>query len=96
MNSAPNELAPLLIALGRAGIDLAPHTADFARLRFKCPDGRADLSPDLLARLRLHRAAILGLLAGGLGMPTHPGSFCVAGGGRGIDGTSCTKRTTGV
>lgn len=65
MNSAPHELAQLLVALGRAGFELAEHPTDPTRLRFKCSDGRAALSPALLERLRLHRAAILGLLTGG-------------------------------
>lgn len=47
--------APLLLALGRAGIELAAHGD---RLRHR----PADLPPDLSARLRLHRAAVLGLL----------------------------------
>ena len=61
----PHELAPLLVALGTAGIELAPHPTDAGRLRFKCPGGPADLPPDLSARLRIHRAAVLGLLASG-------------------------------
>lgn len=72
MNSAPHELAPLLVALGLAGTELAAYTTDPARLWFKCPDGRAGPSPDLLERLRLHRAAILGLLAGGYVPDAHP------------------------
>lgn len=61
----PHELAPLLLALGRAGIELAPHPTDAGRLRFKCPGGPADLPPDLSARLRIHRAAVAGLLVDG-------------------------------
>jgi len=61
MNANPHELAPLLLALGRAGIELAPHPSDPARLRHR----PADLPPDLSARLRMHRAAVLGLLAVG-------------------------------
>jgi len=57
----PPELAPLLLALGRAGIELARHPTDAARLRHR----PADLPPDLSARLRLHRGAVLGLLVGG-------------------------------
>jgi hypothetical protein len=53
-------LAPLLLALGRAGIELATHPTDAARLRHR----PADLPPDLSARLRMHRAAVLRLLAG--------------------------------
>lgn len=64
----PHELAPLLVALGRAGIELAPHPTDVGgagRLRFRCSGGPADLPPDLSARLRLHRAAMLRLLVDG-------------------------------
>ncbi len=55
MNQYPSELAPLLVALGWAGIELAAHGD---RLRHR----PADLPTDLLARLRLHRGAVLGLL----------------------------------
>lgn len=61
MNPHPHELAPLLLALGRAGIELAPHPTDAGRLRHR----PADLPPDLSARLRIHRAAVLGLLVDG-------------------------------
>ena len=88
MNPNPHELAPILLALGRAGIELAAHGD---RLRHR----PAVLPPDLSEALRRHRGAILGLLVGdyapaganagyvigerlgmadGLGMPTHPGS----------------------
>ena len=76
MNPHPHELAPLLLALGRAGIELAPHPTDAGRLRHRrsTPDGwAADLPPDLSARLRLHRGAILGLLAGGYSPDAHAG-----------------------
>jgi len=84
----PHELAPLLVAVGRAGIELAAHGD---RLRHR----PADLPPDLSEALRRHRGAILGMLAGGytpagenaryvmaerlgmadgLEMPTHPGA----------------------
>jgi hypothetical protein len=56
------ELAPLLVAVGRAGIELAPHPTDVGgagRLRHR----PADLPPDLSARLRMHKPAILELLA---------------------------------
>jgi hypothetical protein len=56
----PAELAPLLVALGRAGIELAPHPTDAGRLRHH----PAVLPPDLAARLRMHKPAILELLAG--------------------------------
>ncbi len=61
MNLHPHELAPLLLALGRAGVDLAPHPTDPGRLRHR----PADLPEDLRARLRTHRAAALGLLVNG-------------------------------
>lgn len=60
----PHELAPLLLALGRAEIELAPHPTDPARLRYRVP-GAADLPPDLSARLRIYRAAMVGLLVNG-------------------------------
>jgi hypothetical protein len=61
VNAHPHELAPLLLALGRAGIELAPHPTDAGRLRYR----PADLPPDLSARLRIHRAVVLGLLVNG-------------------------------
>lgn len=61
MNTHPHELAPLLVALGRAGIELAPHPIDPTRLRHR----PAQLPPDTLVRLRLHRAALLELLGNG-------------------------------
>ncbi|MEZ6243370.1 MAG: hypothetical protein R3B57_10035 [Phycisphaerales bacterium] len=54
-------LAPMLVALGRAGIELAPHATDPARLRHR----PADPPWNLLERLRRHRGAVLGLLTGG-------------------------------
>jgi len=54
------EVARLLVALGRAGIELAPHPTDASRLRHR----PADLPPDLSALLRIHRAVVLALLAG--------------------------------
>ena len=85
----PDELAPLLVALGRAEIELAAHGD---RLRHR----PADLPPDLLEGLRRHREAVLALLASeyvpdpagdagyvlserlgvadGLGIPTHAGA----------------------
>lgn len=90
MNPHPHELARLLLALGGAGIEKAPHPTDLARLRHR----PATLAPGLAEALRTQRAAILGLLAGeyapggdagyvsgerlgaadGLGLATHPGS----------------------
>lgn len=67
MNPHPPELAPLLLALGRAGIELAPHPTDAGRLRHR----PADLPPDLSARLRMHRGAVLGLLADGYAPDPH-------------------------
>lgn len=61
MNAHPHELAALLLALGRAGIELAPHPNDPTRLRHR----PADLPPDLSARLRIHRATVVGLLVNG-------------------------------
>lgn len=61
MNAYPHELARLLLALGLAGIELAPHPTDAGRLRHR----PADLPPDLSARLRIHRAAVVGLLVDG-------------------------------
>lgn len=54
-------VALLLLALGRAGLELAPHPTDAGRLRHR----PATLPPDLSARLLIHRAAVLGLLADG-------------------------------
>lgn len=56
-----HETATLLVALGRAGIELAPHRTDAGRLRHR----PADLPPDLSARLRIHRAAVAELLLSG-------------------------------
>lgn len=67
MNPHPHELAPLLLALGRAGIELAPHPTDAGRLRHR----PADLPPDLSARLRIHRAAVAGLLVDGYAPDPH-------------------------
>lgn len=60
-------LSALLVDLGRAGAELAPHPDHADRLRHR----PAVLPPDLSARLRTHRAALLGLLAGGYA-PTDP------------------------
>lgn len=70
----PDSLSPLLVILGRAGIELALHPTDPARLRHRrpTPDGwAADLPPDLSARVRLHHGAILGLLASGYAPDAH-------------------------
>jgi len=110
MNPHPHELAPLLLALGRARIELAAHGE---RLRHR----PADLPHDLSEALRRHRGAVLGLLVNGyasgdgdagyvfwerlgmadeLGMPTHAGSaaWLVAAGES--MGCSCTNRNNGV
>lgn len=55
------ELAPLLVALGRAGIELARHPADAACLRHR----PAVLPPDLSEGLRMHRVVVLGLRRAG-------------------------------
>lgn len=75
MNPHPHELAPLLLALGRAGIELAQHPTDGDRLRFKCPGGPADLPPELSARLLLAKPAVLATLRGeGIPDDTDPES----------------------
>ena len=61
MNPPPTELAPLLLALGQAGIELAHHPNDAGRLRHR----PALLPPDLLESLARHRVVILGLLVNG-------------------------------
>ena len=87
MNPNPHELAPLLLALGRAGIELAPHPTDAGRLRHR----PADLPPDLSARLRIYRAAVVGLLVDGYAPAGDDAGYVlgerlgVAGGGRGVD-----------
>jgi hypothetical protein len=55
-----HELASLLIALGCAGVELAPHPTDPARLRYR----PTDPPPDLLAGTAAYKSAILGLLIG--------------------------------
>lgn len=67
VNAHPHELAPLLMSLGRAGIELAPHPTDAGRLRHR----PANLPPDLSARLRIHRAAVLGLVVDGYAPEAH-------------------------
>jgi hypothetical protein len=70
MNADPHELALLLLALGRAGVELATHPAHTGqRLRHR----PADLPTDLSERLRLHRGAILGLLVDGYAPDTRAG-----------------------
>ncbi|MBX3385380.1 MAG: hypothetical protein KF768_02285 [Phycisphaeraceae bacterium] len=65
---ATHEVGALLLALGRAGVELAPHPSDHARVRHR----PAALSPTVAERLRSHRGAIVGLLAG-VGLP-EPGT----------------------
>lgn len=60
MNTDRIELARVLLDLGRAGVELAPHPTDPARLRHR----PATVAPDLAEALRRHRGAILGLLVG--------------------------------
>lgn len=62
-----HETATLLVALGRAGIELAPHPTDAGRLRHR----PADLPPDLSARLRIHRAAVWWLLVNWHALDPH-------------------------
>lgn len=61
------DLVTTILAMGRAGVEVALHPTDAGRLRHR----PADLPPDLSARLRLHRAAILGLLVGGYTPDPH-------------------------
>ena len=67
-----HECAPLLLALGRARVELAPRPTDAGRLRHR----PAALPPDLSSRMRFHKAALLGLLGGPgrdgwAGYPSH-------------------------
>ncbi len=60
-------VAMLMVEVGRCGIELALHPTDPSRLRFRrlTPNGwAADLPPDLAARLRTNKAAVLRMLAG--------------------------------
>ena len=66
-------LSALLMALGRAGVELAPHPTHPAWLRHR----PAVLPPDLSARLRLHRVAILGPLAGGYAPAGNDAGFAL-------------------
>lgn len=59
--NATHELATLLVALGRAGVELAGHPTDPARLRHR----PAMLASELVESLRRHRGAMLGLLVTG-------------------------------
>ncbi len=61
MNPHPDELARLLLEVGHAGFELAPHPTDAGRLRHR----PADIPPELSERLRKNRAAILALLLNG-------------------------------
>jgi len=61
VNPHTHELGRLLVDIGVAGIELAPHPTDAHRLRHR----PAHLPADLGARLRAHRPAVLGLLASG-------------------------------
>lgn len=61
MNTHPPGLASLLVALGCAGVELWLHPSDAARLQHR----PGYLPSDLAARLRLHRAAVVGLLVNG-------------------------------
>lgn len=57
----PPELAALMLDLGCAGIELAPHPTDTARLRHR----PSDLPSDLLARLRRHKREMVPFLVSG-------------------------------
>lgn len=57
----PHELASLLLAMGRAGVELGPHPSDPERLRHR----PAPLPPALAGRLRMSKAGILALLGEG-------------------------------
>jgi hypothetical protein len=88
VNASTHDLSTLLLELGRAGAELAPHPTDAAMIRFR----PASLDAGLLDRLRSHRFEVLNLLcrpapgdtdyvlterlgAGAeLGMPVHAGS----------------------
>lgn len=61
MNANTLELARLLVAFGKSGIEMAPHPTDADRLRHR----PAELPTNLSARLRMHKAAVLELLSGG-------------------------------
>lgn len=61
MNTHSHECSRLLVCVGMAGIELPPHPTDAGRLRHR----PADLPRTLSARLRIHRAAVLGLLVVG-------------------------------
>jgi len=56
----PKELSLLLLAVGLAGIELAPHPAHETSLRHR----PATIPPDLAARLRLHKPGVLAILRG--------------------------------
>lgn len=61
MNHSPHELGPLLVDIGRAGIELAEHPTDPTRLRHR----PAALPSDLSARVRVHKPEIRALLVNG-------------------------------
>lgn len=56
----PGAIAPLLAALGRAGVELSAHPIHPERLRHR----PASLPADLAASLRLYKPALLALLQG--------------------------------
>lgn len=64
MSTHPHELAPLLLDLGRAGVEVSAHPDGAGRIRFRPPT----IGPDLRDRLARHKPALLALLVpGGLG-----------------------------
>lgn len=64
----------LLLDLSAAGVELAAHPTDGARLRYR----PATLAPDLSARLRLHRAEVLGLLLGEYGVVSGEAGYVLS------------------
>lgn len=55
-----SDLAPLLVDLGTAGVELAARPGDAAGVRFR----PATLAPGLASDLRAHKAALAALLSG--------------------------------
>jgi len=58
VTNSPEAVAVLLMDIGRAGVEVARKPGDVQRLRYR----PATLPPEVLPRLRFHRAAILDLL----------------------------------
>jgi hypothetical protein len=66
-----HDLARLLLELGTHGVELAPHPDQADKVRYR----PATLPPDLLERLRTHRAALRALLDGFT--PADPEAFYI-------------------